>query len=267
MSEGFSYRRTHPTRKVMGLFTTGQTIVLGVMLAGICGIFGVMGVLLSTAPRPADQAAITSQQNVSMSLATNTPRPTATIPPPPTPIPGWKPFTGSGVEVWLPESYAGGDATRDPATIFVEFIAAGADPEKNEEWREELLTGGILIFAYDKQPDDSYFFTTFFVSKDSAENYPFDQIVDELIRTLELERNYRVVGKEDFQMYIYQAKRLIVDHRVPVEEGEDPVYRTSVMYVFTVNEDFWVARYITDRDLLSERLPVFDLSARTILIQ
>src|SRR5919199_4461962 len=71
-----------------------------------------------TAPRPQVAQVLATRLHLTPAVTpTNTVSPTATLTPSPAPtvtsIPGWSKFRGGGVEIWLPNSFVGGDWSRE----------------------------------------------------------------------------------------------------------------------------------------------------------
>lgn len=62
-------------------------------------------------------------------LAEEGSQPTAISHPKNTPIPGWEKFAGEGVELWLPESFEGGNLEEDINAIVENLKKLGPDFE------------------------------------------------------------------------------------------------------------------------------------------
>ena len=64
-----------------------------------------------------------------------TPEPTQI--PEPTPIPGWEKFEGSSVEIWMPDSFVGGDLEKDIETVTEKLRSLGPDFEATVQMIEQ----------------------------------------------------------------------------------------------------------------------------------
>lgn len=253
-------------RRIFGM-TSGQIVILGVMVLVILVSWGYLALtLLNPSQAESNSGLPTSAQAALAAQATFQKLPTLTPAPIPTstPIPDWKSLAGGGVEIWLPQSYAGGDVTQNPQDIFDRMIAAGGNPEFNEEFKQALLAQEYLLFAFDTTVDESYFFTTLVLWSEPSEGKPLDSVIDALVLDLETSFGYRVVGRGDISLDNFQAERLIMERRVDIVGTGKRVYRSTVVYIFAQGETIWTVRFLTDRDQVDARLADFDISASTI---
>ena len=258
----------------------GMTVVQVGILAGLAALTGIVlcvGAALIIFDRPA--AALPEVVIASPTSPSSQPRPTATPQPTlapaptetpeftPTEIPGWKKFAGSGVELWLPENYAGGDPATDLEAIVGEIRALGADFEEiAAEVEQQLPEAKVSIFAFDKNVGDALTLTTVQITSeplDSDVALTMDEYLDAVIQNLP--SDYRVVERRIEQLDRYEAGRLTVDYKITDEDVS--VFRKRLIYAIRAGDAMWVVQFLTERDDFKAHQPAFELSIQTFVVQ
>jgi hypothetical protein len=178
--------------------------------------------------------------------------------PPPTapPIPGWEKFEGGGVELWLPQSYQGGDLSGKNLEVIVEGIRTlGPDFEKVAQVIERNPSA-FAIFAVDSEVGDSGTFTNMNVVGERVPSAVRTSTYLDILAK-KLPRQYRVVERGIVQLDHHEAGRLVLEIEI---QG---MHIKNVMYAIRSGSTVWALTYGTGAEEFDQRLPVFEQSART----
>ncbi|MFQ5846199.1 MAG: hypothetical protein ACE5IQ_00840 [Candidatus Methylomirabilales bacterium] len=175
-------------------------------------------------------------------------------------IAGWEKFEGGGVELWLPQSYEGGDLSDENLAVIVEEIRSfGPDFERVARAIERNPTA-FVIFAVDSEVGESGTLTNMnVVSKRVPSAVTMNSYLD--IVTKQLPRQYRVVERGIVPLDHYQAGRLVVEIEI------QDVHVKNVMYAIQNDNTLWALNYGTGAEEFDRRLPIFEQSARTFTVR
>jgi len=163
--------------------------------------------------------------------ATKAPPAAPTVQPAVAPGPGWKKFEMRRAELWLPDSFEGGDPSED-LDLIIELIEA-VDPK--------FLTN--VTIASQRVP-----------SIITVETF-----VDLMVG--QLPSQFNVIEQEVVPVGPYEAGRLVIDFALPGVEG------TQLIYVFLEEGSVWAVNFTTSAGEFNERLSVFEQSIRTFRIR
>jgi len=194
-----------------------------------------------------------------MPTPTFTPDPTDTPLATPTPMPGWKKFTGKSIELWLPESYEGGDVKQDLEVIVESVRRLGPDFEQTAQMIEQN-PALFALWAFDSEVGESGFLTNVNVGQERI----FSAITIDIyldVMVAKLPGAWRVTEREIVSLDRYQAGRIVTQFTVYGTSGK------QLVYAIKHDNTMWIITYSTHTDEYDQRLPVFEQSARTFVIQ
>jgi len=183
----------------------------------------------------------------------NTPAPI-----PPTPIPGWEKFSGGGVELWMPDSFEGGDLANDLDVILERLRALGSQFQQMADMIEQNSSAFVLL-VYDTDVGSSGFLTNVNVVKEKVlSGMTLDTYLDSSVGQL-TPLGFSVSERKIVQLYSYEAGRLVIE--------ASALKAKEVMYVIKAKNTMWVITYTTGTSEFASRLAIFEKSANTIRIQ
>lgn len=183
--------------------------------------------------------------------------PTATLQP--TPIPGWEKFEGAGAELWLPESFEGGDLANDLDVIVNKLKSLGPDFEKTANTIEQNPSA-VAIWAFDSNVGSSGSLTNMNVVKERVISaITLDTYMDATAKRLPA--SFEVTDRRKVRLEHYEAGQLVVQVELPSTKLKE------LLYVIKDKNIVWVITYATGMDEFEERLPTFEQSANTFKIQ
>ena len=177
----------------------------------------------------------------------------------PTPIPGWEKFEGKGVEVWLPESFEGGDLENDVDVVVQNLRRLGSEYEQTAEMIEQN-PDMFAIWVFDSEVGPSGALTNLNVTSEKVLSaITLDTYLDAV--SGQLHSAFAIVEREIVTLSGYEAGRLVIEVSAPVLVAKE------LMYAIKEGGTMWVIAYTTGADEFDERLPIFEQSAETFKIQ
>ena len=187
--------------------------------------------------------------------------PTATpnLEPTATSIPGWERFEGGGAELWLPQSFEGGDISEDIDVVVENLRRLGPDFEQIAQMIEQNPSM-YAIWAFDSDVGGSGFLTSVNVIKEQV----LSAITPETYLDMALPQfppQFQVVEQDILSVGNYQAGRVVIEFAVSAVPGKE------VMYVIKNGNTMWVITFATAMDEYDQRLPVFEQSVLTFKVQ
>jgi hypothetical protein len=174
-----------------------------------------------------------------------------------TAIPGWEKFSGGGIELWMPESFEGGDLANDLDVILERLRSLGPDYEKLAEIIEQNPSA-IVLLVYDTKIGSAGFLTNVNVVKEKVVSTMTLELYLESSAKQMASYGFKVSEQKIIQLDNYEAGRLVVQ--------ADALMAKEAMYVIKDKNTMWVITYATGIAEFSARLPTFDQSANTINI-
>jgi hypothetical protein len=185
---------------------------------------------------------------------TNTPQPTAT------PIPGWEKLTGKDIEIWLPESYEGGDpSSEDIDTIFEKAKALGP----NFEQMAQAIKNNPSMFvfwAFDSNIGESGAMTNVGIATERVlSSMTLDTYMEVMIK--QLPNQIQVVNQEKITLDDYDEAR-----RMMMEITVSNIIAKQVMYVLREGNKVWLINFTTGKSEFDQRLTTFEQAVNTFKI-
>jgi hypothetical protein len=175
------------------------------------------------------------------------------------PIPGWEKFEAGGLELWLPESWEGGDPSEDIDIIVEALRSAGPDFEEYAQMIEEDPSMFVL-WAFDLEVGESGGLTNVTVVKEGVfSTMTIDMYLDLIPEGLPA--MVQVTERGIVMLTDREAGRLVLEWEV------SGVTAKQVMYVIKGGTTMWVITFTTQPGEFDQRLPVFEQSALTFAIQ
>ncbi len=187
-----------------------------------------------------------------MPLLTATPQPTMT------PIPGWKKFEATGMELWLPESFVGGNISENLDLISEQIKSLG--PEYEPYLQPVLQNPSMFsLWAYDSEIGSSHYLTNIGVTTDRLSSpVPLDTYADESVS--QLPDTFHLRERDRITLNGRDARRLVIEMKLP------GVTVKALMYILMDGKTVWLITYTTAPDEFEHRLPIFEQSANTFNI-
>jgi len=183
----------------------------------------------------------------------------ATIEPTATPIPGWTKFEGGGVELWLPESFVGGDLSKDVGVIADMLRRFAPDSEQIAQMIEQNPSM-YALWAFDSEVGELGFLTNMAVTTEQVLSaVTMDVYMDAALA--QFPDWLQVLDRDIVPLGDHQAGRLVLEFSMAGVEGKE------VMYAIKDDNTMWVITFATGKEEFEERLPVFEQSALTFKIQ
>ena len=184
--------------------------------------------------------------------AANTPTPI-----PPTSIPGWEKYSGSGIELWMPQNFDGGDLANDLDVIVERLKSLGPQYESIASTIEQNPSAFVLLI-YDTKMGSSGFLTNVNVVKEKVlSSMTLDSYLDSSVNQL-TPLGFTIAEREIKQLEGGKAGRLVIE--------ADALQAKEVMYILKDKSTMWVITYTTGMSEFNNRLPMFEQSANTIKI-
>jgi len=186
-------------------------------------------------------------------------KPTATLAPTVTPIPGWAKFGAGAVELWLPESFQGGDLSNDLDVIVGRLKAMGPEYETIAKTIEQN-PGAFVLLAFDSSVGDSGSVTNVTVAKEKVlSSMTIETCLDAMEK--QLPASFTVVERDTVQLEPYLAGRVVAEMRA------SNVAVKELFYLVKQGNVMWLISYATGQSEFESRLPQFEQSIRTLRLQ
>lgn len=175
-----------------------------------------------------------------------------------TPIPGWERFEGRGVELWLPESFEGGDLGKDVDVIAQNLRRFAPDSEQIAQMIEQNPEM-YALWAFDTEVGDQGFLTNAAVTTEKVmSSITLDVYLDAALK--QFPAWLRMMERDIVDIGDYQAGRLLIEFDMVGIEGQE------VMYAIKDGNTMWVITYATGADEWEERFRDFEQSASTFKV-
>lgn len=170
----------------------------------------------------------------------------------------WQEIEGAGVQLSLPESYAGGNPQTDIAKIREELLAINPEYEERVNAIEQNA-GNIALLAFDTTSADPQFLTNVNITgTQAAENITLEQYLEAI--TAQLGSIYEVQSSEVTQLDEYPAARIIA------EANSEEATIKQLFYIIQEDNQFWIVSYATTGDEFEARLPEFEQSIQSFAL-
>ena len=176
----------------------------------------------------------------------------------PTSIPGWEKFEANGVELWLPESYDGGNLKEDLQTVVEKIKSLGPEYE-NMATVIEQNPDMFAVWAFDSNIGASGSLTSTAITFEKVMSVvTIDTYLD--AASSQLPASFVVTDRQIVKLNGYDAGRLVIEFSISGTDGKE------LMYAVKNGNTFWVLTYGTGADEFDQRLPEFEKSALTFKV-
>ncbi len=176
-----------------------------------------------------------------------------------TPIPGWEKFEGEGVELWLPESYDGGNLSEDLDVVVENLRRLGPDFEPMAQVIEQNPSM-YIIWAFDSEVGSSGFLSNVALTKERVLSaVTMDTYLDAAVN--QFPAAFEVTERDIVTLGDYEAGRLVIEFVIQGMGGKE------LMYAVKDGTTMWAFVYATGAEEFDERLAVFEQSALTFAIE
>lgn len=198
------------------------------------------------------------QSKTSQNQAPSSPVATQSTPSPqPTTIPGWKKFEGRGAQLQLPESYDGGDLSKD-LDVIVQKLEAGGPTFKQTAQIIKQNPSLFVIWVFDTKVGKSGVTTNVNVTTEAVVSaITLDIYLDVFAK--QLPKEWRIVEQKVVSLDRYQAGQTTTEFTVSGVKGK------QIIYTIKEGNNIWNVTFSTSADEFAERLPTFQKSISTFL--
>ncbi|GAC1469497.1 MAG: hypothetical protein NVSMB70_14600 [Chamaesiphon sp.] len=167
----------------------------------------------------------------------------------------WKIIKGNGVELSLPESYTGGNPSKDLDAIAQKLKTIDPEYEKRIESLKANSTA-IALLAFDMQSAKSKFLTNVNVTTEKVPSgTTVEQYLDAAVK--EMPSDVQVVDQKVVSLEKYQAGRVVA------QSTAGGTLIKQLFYFIQNGNNFWLVTYSTAASEFDRRLPNFEESLRT----
>ena len=190
---------------------------------------------------------------------THVPTDTAEPIPAKTDIPGWEKFEAQGVEIWLPESFEGGDLENDLDLIVEKLNALGPEFEQVAAMIEANPTAFVL-WAFDTEIGSSGYLTNMNITHEKVLSAVTLEMYIQAV-SQQLPSYLTISQQEPGNLEQYDSYRLVIDTDVSGVKGNE------LLYVIKDGSDVWAIAFATSVAEFDARLPVFEQSVQSFATQ
>ncbi len=181
------------------------------------------------------------------------PTPAPTVAPPA----GWQKFSATGVELWLPGSFQGGDLANDLDTIVSNLRALGPEFDKIAD-TIEANPNQFVLWTFDTKPSGSGFMTNMNVTQEKVLSIiTLDSYMDLVEK--QLPSSFTILERKNVQLGQYEAMRVRVEMNVSGTIGQE------LLYAIKNKNVIWNFTYAAGDGDYSYFEPIFEQSAQTIV--
>jgi hypothetical protein len=206
-----------------------------------------------------------------LDLANHTPiavTPNVTLPPEwtPTPvltpmdIPGWDRFEALGASLWLPESYVGGNPSRDLDGIIAQLADLGGGfAEAAEQLRQNPAS--YVLWIVDTSPTGSGAISNVTVVTDA---YPVDMDIQAYLddQLSQLPAEFRVIESGRVALARYPDAAAVI-----MEANIGGLTLRQLVYLVVHEGQVWAVTYTTGAPEFEQLRPTFDQSISTLVLE
>lgn len=173
---------------------------------------------------------------------------------------GWKKFVGGDAELWLPESFEGGDLVNDIDVAIARLKRLGPQFAQLAQVVESNRDAYSLI-AIDSEVGPSGSLTNVLVGSERViSTLTIESYLDAI--TSNFPPPLQVVERDVVSLQRYQAGRLVVE--TPLNPT---VTIKQIIYGIKDGNTVWTIAYSTSIDEFEQRLPAFEKSIETFVIR
>jgi hypothetical protein len=169
-----------------------------------------------------------------------------------TPVPGWTKFEGEGIELWLPDSYVGGDISENLDSIVALLRDQGPDFEQIAQMIEQN-PDIYALWATDSEVGSSGFLTNVnIIPEQVISTMSIDTYLDAAEQ--QFPPQFQVVERDNVSVGKYDAGRLVVEFNLTGVVGKE------LLYAIKDGNTMWIITFATGLEEFDDRLPEFEQS-------
>jgi hypothetical protein len=183
---------------------------------------------------------------------------TPTRPPVPTatPPPGMRKLESAQIELWVPNSFVGGEPIKEKDAILKVLRAWGSEYASGFKVIEQNPTA-FAIYAIDSQLGSSGLVTTISITVNQIVSTSAGDTLQGGIK-LQLPLQYGVLDRRNVGLAYYAAERMVADS---IYQG---IRTRQLVYTIKSQNTAWVVLYSTTEDEFFARLPAFEQSVLSL---
>jgi hypothetical protein len=186
-------------------------------------------------------------------------QPAAPAGPAPTPIPGWEKFEARGVELWLPESFEGGNTLED-VNLIAEKLKSLDPSFQSIADTIQNNPDMFVIWTFDSNIGPNGELTSAAVTTEQILSaMSLETYMDAAVKAFPAQ--FSVAEREVVQLEIYEAGRLVIEADI------NGVLAKEVMYIIKDGSTIYDIVYGTSAAEFDQRLPIFEQSINTFKVQ
>jgi len=173
------------------------------------------------------------------------------------PIPGWKKIEGNDVELWLPESYSGGDPSGDDLDLIVGKLESLGPNFAGMAETIKQNPGIFKLWAFESKAGSSGFVTNVNVAN---EQIPSTMTVETYLQAAssQLPSQFKVLEQSPISLKAHpEAGKLVAEMQM------NNITVKQLMYVIKNESQIWVIGFSTGLEDFEQRLPEFEQSIET----
>ena len=157
--------------------------------------------------------------------------------------------------MWLPDTWVGGDVSKDLGVIIKRLRDLGPNFEGTAQMLEQNRSA-FLFWAFDSKIGDSGFLTNVnVVTEQVPSTVSIDTYLDAAIK--QLPSGFRAIERGLASIGGYEAGRIVLEASISGRQIKE------VLYVIKRESTVWVVTYATSAEEFDKRLPAFEGSIRT----
>jgi len=222
--------------------TIAQIGILAVLALVVCIVLSILGsMIMSSAASPQPTTQTYTLAPSPTAISTSTPWPTIT------PVPDWKvhSFASDQAQIWLPNSYFGGDIATSSDEIMRELRDTVDDDAFASDIEGLIAIPEIIFFAFDTNITDSVRFM--YVGSeplDSDMSLTMDDYLNKMMDNFK-DSNDRIVERQIAQLDNFPAGKLVIESKVPA--GDVEKFVSMAIYMIEVEDTMWFIAFRTGR--------------------
>ncbi len=177
-----------------------------------------------------------------------------------TPIPGWTKYEGSGIAMYFPESWSGGDPAKEDLDVITNQLKAlGSEYEQIASMIEENPTA-FALWLFDGNLGDTGYLTNANVVKEQVVSaITIDTYVEALSK--QLPSSMVITDQKTVKVNKYDAARLEITANISGIDAKE------LMYIVKDGNTIWGITFATALDEFDGRVPDFEKIASTFTVQ
>lgn len=168
-------------------------------------------------------------------------------------------YEGDGMEIWLPDTYEGGDLDEDLDLILDGLNQLGSDFEQIAQMIEQNPSL-FAFWAFDSKVGNTAFLTNANVTREEVVSAVDIETYMDLAFS-QFPADFQIVEREMVTIDGQPVGRAILEFAVSNLAGKE------ILYIYKVGDNIWVITFATSAPEFDRRLPDFEESARTFAVQ